>query len=86
MSYGWNQDLHYVVRTEGGDDTRHDVDGEDLRLRKAEFRRDFDKEVPKQKQPKQYKKHIRERMDDRWAGMANHFKFNNPKHMDWSDQ
>ena len=86
MPHDWNQNLHYVVRTEGGDNTRHHIDGEDLRLRKTELRGDFAQKVPNQKQPKEYKNHIRERMDDRWAGMADHFKLDDPKHMDWSNQ
>ena len=41
MRHDWYEDLHTVVRTEGGDDTQHEVDRKEFLLRETELRRDF---------------------------------------------
>ena len=41
MSHQWNQDLYAVVRAEAGNNTQHDIDGQQLLLGKAEYGGDF---------------------------------------------
>ena len=46
----------------------------------------FAEYVLNQDQPKEDKNHICERMDNRWAGMANDFQLDDPSHINWGEQ
>ena len=86
MSHQWNQDFYAVVRAEAGDDTQHDIGSQQFLLGEVEYGGNFAKYVLNQNQPKENKNHICERMDNRWAGMANYFQLDDPSDIDWSEQ
>ena len=86
MSHQWNQDFYAVVRAETGDDTQHDIGGQQLLLGEVEYGRNFTEYVLNQDQPKEDKYDICERMDNRWTGVTNDFQLDNPSDIDWSEQ
>ena len=86
MRHDRYEDLHTVVRTKSGDNAQHEVDREELLLRKTELGGDLTEYPSDQNQPENRENDMRERMNKRWEGMPHHFKLNDPSNSDRNQQ